>query len=86
MESTAETLEDRVRVRAYHIWEVSGRPSGRDEEFWRQAYEMIVTEDDPPIFRIQQRQQKPALPAQPPRKRGHKRPPPGSSVVSAPAG
>jgi hypothetical protein len=30
----AKTLEDRIRERAYHIWEANGRPSGRDEESW----------------------------------------------------
>jgi|RhiMethySRZTD1v2_1073278.scaffolds.fasta_scaffold1329057_1 Protein of unknown function (DUF2934) len=29
--------EDRIRVRAYHLWEASGRPEGRDQEFWEQA-------------------------------------------------
>jgi hypothetical protein len=28
-----ETLEERIRERAYLIWETSGRPSGRDDEF-----------------------------------------------------
>jgi len=26
--------EDRVRERAYHLWEDAGRPDGRDDEFW----------------------------------------------------
>jgi hypothetical protein len=26
-----------VRTRAYELWEQSGRPAGRDEEFWLQA-------------------------------------------------
>ena len=29
--------EDHIRVRAYHLWEASGRPEGRDLEFWEQA-------------------------------------------------
>lgn len=29
--------EDHIRVRAYHLWESSGRPEGRDLEFWEQA-------------------------------------------------
>jgi Protein of unknown function (DUF2934) len=29
--------EDHIRVRAYHLWEASGRPEGRDQEFWEQA-------------------------------------------------
>jgi hypothetical protein len=26
-----------IRARAYELWEQSGRPSGRDDEFWLQA-------------------------------------------------
>lgn len=29
--------DDRVRERAYELWEKSGRPSGRDDDFWHQA-------------------------------------------------
>lgn len=29
--------EDHIRIRAYHLWEASGRPEGRDLEFWEQA-------------------------------------------------
>jgi hypothetical protein len=86
MKSAAETWEERVRMRAYHIWEASGRPSGRDEEFWRQACEMIGADDDQPISRVQRPQPKPGQPSQPPRKRGRRSPPPESSVASAPAG
>ena len=83
MKSATETLQDRVRVRAYHIWEANGRPPGRDEEFWQRACEMIATDDDQPISRDQRRQPKAG---QPRRKPSRTRPPPGSSVVSAPAG
>ena len=44
MKSAAETLEERIRERAYHIWEANGRPSGRDAEFWTQACEMITAD------------------------------------------
>jgi len=27
----------KIRARAYELWEQSGRPSGRDHEFWLQA-------------------------------------------------
>ena len=30
-------LEDRVRQRAYQIWEEEGRPEGREAEHWRRA-------------------------------------------------
>jgi hypothetical protein len=29
-------LED-IRARAYRLWEETGKPDGRDEEFWHQA-------------------------------------------------
>ena len=42
----AETRENRIRERAYQLWEAGGRPSGRDEEFWHRACEMIDTDKD----------------------------------------
>jgi hypothetical protein len=33
----AKGNEDVIRARAREIWEESGRPAGRDEEFWFQA-------------------------------------------------
>ena len=48
MKSAAETLEDRIRERAYYLWEASGRPSGREVEFWHRACEMVATDDDQP--------------------------------------
>jgi hypothetical protein len=32
-----EDREDRIRERAYKIWEEQGRPHGRHEDHWRQA-------------------------------------------------
>jgi len=29
--------EDRIRVRAHQLWELAGRPEGRQDEFWREA-------------------------------------------------
>ena|SRR5690242_10937968 len=29
--------EQRVRERAYHLWEAEGKPHGRDVEFWERA-------------------------------------------------
>jgi hypothetical protein len=29
--------EERIRERAYQLWEEAGRPAGRQEEHWRQA-------------------------------------------------
>lgn len=32
-----QTPEERIRHRAYELWEQAGRPHGRTEEFWSQA-------------------------------------------------
>ena len=55
MKSAAETLEDRIRERAYYLWEASGRPSGREVEFWHRACEMVATDDDQPKSKAQRR-------------------------------
>ena len=33
----APDREDRIRQRAYEIWEMEGRPHGRDKEHWERA-------------------------------------------------
>ena len=37
--------EQRIRERAYAIWQSEDRPEGRHEEHWRQASEAIDRED-----------------------------------------
>jgi len=37
--------EQRIRERAYHLWEVDGRPHGRDLEFWERARELVGMEE-----------------------------------------
>lgn len=37
--------EQRVRERAYHLWEADGKPHGRDVEYWERARELVGTED-----------------------------------------
>jgi len=32
---------ERVRLRAYYLWEQAGRPDGLEEEFWAQAQQEI---------------------------------------------
>ena len=39
--------EDKVRVRAYHLWEAEGRPEGRDGEFWARALQLEQQENAP---------------------------------------
>jgi hypothetical protein len=47
MKSEGEALENRIRERAYHMWEASGRPDGRDEEFWHRASEALADDGRP---------------------------------------
>lgn len=35
---------ERIRVRAYQIWEEQGRPEGRDHEHWQQAERQLQVE------------------------------------------
>jgi Protein of unknown function (DUF2934) len=35
---------DRIRMRAYQIWEQEGRPHGRDEDHWREAERQLEVE------------------------------------------
>jgi hypothetical protein len=37
--------EARIRECAYHLWESSGKPYGRDVEFWQRARQLIARED-----------------------------------------
>ena len=37
--------EQRIRERAYHLWEQDGRPHGRDLEYWEQARELVGMEE-----------------------------------------
>ena len=39
--------EDKVRVRAYHLWEAEGRPEGREGEFWARALQFEQQESAP---------------------------------------
>ncbi|WP_244817392.1 DUF2934 domain-containing protein [Caballeronia sp. Lep1P3] len=36
--------QDRIRRRAYELWEREGSPDGRAEEFWQRAIESLDTE------------------------------------------
>jgi len=46
-ERTAETIDERIRERAYHLWENNGRPPGRDQEFWERVRELVAIETNP---------------------------------------
>jgi hypothetical protein len=38
--------EERIRHRAYELWQEAGRPVGRAEEFWRLARWELEADDD----------------------------------------
>ena len=40
-----QTLQDRIRQRAYQIWLDAGQPEGMAEAHWDQACELIAIED-----------------------------------------
>ena len=37
--------ENRIRERAYHLWEADGRPEGREQEYWERAEAMVDEEE-----------------------------------------
>ena len=43
--ATGPAYEERVRKRAYHLWESEGKVHGRDLEYWERARELIGMED-----------------------------------------
>ena len=38
--------DERVRLRAYHLWEQDGRPHGRNDQYWQIALKQIQEEQD----------------------------------------
>ena len=38
------SVEERVRRRAYILWERAGRPEGRSDEFWEKACDDVERE------------------------------------------
>ena len=41
-------LEERIRGRAYQMWENEGRPDGQAETHWEKARILVAIEDDRP--------------------------------------
>jgi hypothetical protein len=41
-----EKLEDRIRQRAYRIWQEEGCPEGRADAHWDMASELVAIEDN----------------------------------------
>jgi hypothetical protein len=48
MAGSEKTIEDRVRDRAYALWEKDGRPDGRSDEYWQQARSEVEAEESEP--------------------------------------
>jgi Protein of unknown function (DUF2934) len=46
MSSHHQELENRIRERAYALWQADGMPEGRAEEYWERARRLITAEDD----------------------------------------
>lgn len=42
----ADDLDERIKRRAYEIWEREGRPEGREADHWKLASEEIAIEDN----------------------------------------
>ena len=43
--TTNPARNQRVRERAYHLWEANGKPHGRDIEFWERACAQVAMEE-----------------------------------------
>jgi Protein of unknown function (DUF2934) len=41
---SSSDMEERIRHRAYLLWEAEGRPEGRQDEYWHRARELIEDE------------------------------------------
>ena len=48
MTKPEKTIEDRVRERAYTLWERDGRREGRSDEYWQQARAEVEAEEAEP--------------------------------------
>ena len=55
-----DDLEQRVRERAYALWEQAGSPEDRQDEFWHQARAEIEGSGDRNIVREESEQSFPA--------------------------
>ena len=45
LDDSDEDRQQRIRERAYHLWEADGGPHGRHEEYWERARELIGMEE-----------------------------------------
>jgi hypothetical protein len=47
LEPYDEATAQRIRERAYHLWEADGRPENRAEEYWERAETLTRMEEAP---------------------------------------
>ncbi|MDK4198797.1 DUF2934 domain-containing protein [Pseudomonas sp. HR1] len=73
------TLEERIRQRAYEIWEREGRPHGQDFEHWFQANRELEDQPDDNLTQVGGIQSSVAPPAPKPRSRSRKKNPEDST-------
>ncbi len=52
LDDSDETRLQRIRERAYHLWEQEGRPDGRDADYWERARELVGMEESPAAGQI----------------------------------
>jgi Protein of unknown function (DUF2934) len=48
-EEVGPDLEQRIREKAYEIWNLEGQPEGRDREHWERAEALIQQEATQPL-------------------------------------
>jgi hypothetical protein len=47
LDDTNAAQQQRIRERAYHLWEADGCPQDRSEEYWERARELVGIEESP---------------------------------------
>ena len=45
MSEEAKLYDERVRLRAYELWEKDGRPHGHNDAYWQEALRQIKARD-----------------------------------------
>ncbi len=48
--SPSAAHQQRIRVRAYHLWESEGRPAGQSAAYWERARELDALETNHPVL------------------------------------
>lgn len=46
-DSIDQDQEEKIRLRAYHLWEQDGRPEGAEHDFWERARALVGMESNP---------------------------------------